>query len=84
MNKNIPPPLDVIGRNICFRLNKNGIFLNGEVIKVWFEHAQHPDYPGKQNRVLRKKLKVVLPDGRVLRISGEHEDLKRMDAIAEL
>ncbi len=85
----IPVPVDVPGRTVFFRPSNSSHILTGEVIKVYYRMGEDPRYPkgskGYKNgmRQLYKKLSVILPDGRILNMSGEHEDLKAIGMIAE-
>lgn len=52
-------------------------------MRVGFTYHPHPKYPGVHGlRELRKQLTVMIPDGRMFKMSGEHEDLKKMGAVA--
>lgn len=86
---NIPAPVDVKGRLISFRPTESSDILYGEVVNVYFENGADPRYPkgsqGYKNgiRALFKKMSVLLPDGRVLNMPAEQEDIKRLRMVAE-
>ena len=80
--KIIPTPVDVVGRNVSWKTD-GGHTLYGEVVKVGFKIGPHPKYPNTQLRQLNKQLTIVMADGRVFKVSGEHDDLKRMGMVAE-
>lgn len=82
--KVIQPPVDVVGKNISFKLNPNGIRMYGEVVHVGFKwpYPKDPKYPNGNVRMLKKVLSVATADGRIFKISGEQEDLKRNQVIA--
>ena len=85
----IPTPVDVVGRTVSFRPSPSSVMMQGEVTAVYFRMGTDPRYPkgstGYKNgmRQLYKRLSVLLPDGRILRMSGEHEDIKKMEMVAE-
>ena len=85
---NPPLPVDVIGRRVSFRPSPSSHILEGEIVKVYFKMGVDPRYPkgslGYKNgmRQLYKKLSIILPDGRILNMSGEHEDIKRQEIVA--
>jgi hypothetical protein len=85
----IPAPIDVKGRLISFRPNENSDILYGEVVDVFFRHGADPRYPkgtkGYKNgiRKLFKKISVLLPDGRILNMPAEQEDIKNLRMVAE-
>ena len=85
----IPLPVDVPGRTVSFRPSGSSHILTGEVIKVYFRMGEDPRYPkgskGYKNgiRKLYKKLSVLLPDGRILNMSAEHDDLKAIGMVVE-
>ena len=85
----IPAPIDVKGRLISFRPNENSDVLFGEVVNVYFRMGADPRYPkgsqGYKNgiRKLFKKISVLLPDGRLLNMNAEEEDIKRHRMVAE-
>lgn len=85
----IPVPVDVPGRTVSFRPSNSSHILTGEVFKVYYRMGEDPRYPkgskGYKNgmRQLYKKLSVILPDGRILNMSGEHEDLKAIGMVVE-
>lgn len=81
--KNIPPPVDVKGRKVSWQPSASSHRLYGEVLNVSKRHAPHPKYPNTSCRVLKTVLHIVIPDGRVFQISGEHKNLKKIDMIAE-
>ena len=86
--RNIPVPVDQVGRTISFRPSPSSDILVGDVIKVWLEPGEDPRYPkgsqGYKNgiRKLFTKIRVELPDGRELNMPCEQEDVKayRMQA----
>ena len=84
----IPVPVDVVGRTVSFRPSPSSPTMQGEVASVYFRIGADPRYPkgskGYENgmRKLSKRLGIVLPDGRTLRMSGEHEDIKDMEMVA--
>lgn len=86
---NIPAPVDAKGRLISFRPTESSDILYGEVVNVYFENGADPRYPkgsqGYKNgiRALFKKMSVLLPDGRVLNMPAEQEDIKRLRMVAE-
>ena len=86
---NIPAPVDVKGRLISFRPTESSDIMEGEVVDVYFRTGADPRYPegskGYKNgiRKLFKKIAVLLPDGRVLNMSAEQEDIKRLRMVAE-
>ena len=85
----IPAPIDVKGRLISFRPNENSDILYGEVIDVYFRNGADPRYPkgskGYKNgiRKLFKKISVLLPDGRILNMPAEQQDIKDLRMVAE-
>ncbi len=81
--KNIPPPVDVKGRKVSWQPSVSSHRLYGEVLDVRKRSAPDPKYPNTQCRVLKTVLHIIIPDGRVFQISGEHEHLKKIDMIAE-
>ena len=83
MRKNIPPSVDVPGKMVSFRPNPNSDILFGEVIGVRMDLRipENPEYP--HSREYHKTLTVELGDGRILNMSGDHEDLKKIRMIAE-
>ena len=80
--KVIPPPLDEVGKKICWRPHPSSDLFYGEVVKVGFSYHPHPKYPNTSLRELRTVLTVMIPDGRMFKMSGEHEDLKANGVIA--
>jgi hypothetical protein len=86
---NIGTPIDVKGRLISFRPNESSDILYGEVVDVYFRRGEDPRYPkgsrGYKNgiRKLYKKISVLLPDGRILNMPAEHEDIKNLRMVAE-
>ena len=86
---NIPEAIDVKGRHISFRPNENSDILFGEVVDVYFRYGADPRYPkgsrGYKNgiRKLFKKIGVLLPDGRILNMPAEQEDIKDLRMVAE-
>lgn len=89
MSKNIPTPVDVVGRTVSFRPHEYSDVIQGEVVKVYFRHGEDPRYPkgsqGYKNgmRKLFKKMSVLLPDGRILNMSAEQEDIKALRMVAD-
>lgn len=83
--KVIPAPVDVIGRKVSWSPSKNSDRMYGEVVHVGFKfpYPKDPKYPSGNVRQLKKVLSVMIPDGRIFKMSGEHKDLKRMGMIAE-
>lgn len=89
MKKVIPPPVDVVGRNVSWKPTPDSDRLYGQVVKVRYRPGADPRYPegsrGYKNgiRALFKLISVEMADGRVFTMSGEHEDLKKIGMIAE-
>ena len=85
----IPAPIDVKGRLISFRPTESSDILYGEVIDVYFRRGADPRYPkgskGYKNgiRALFKCISVLLPDGRILNMPAEQEDIKNLRMVAE-
>ena len=83
-----PLPIDVIGRRLTFRPTASSHTLEGEVVKVYFKMGADPRYPkgskGYKNgiRKLFKKVSIMLPDGRILNMSGEQEDIRQYEMLA--
>ena len=80
--KVIPPPVDEVGKKICWRPHPSSDLFYGEVVNVGFTYHPHPKYPNTSLRELRKQLTVIIPDGRIFKMSGEHEDLKARGVVA--
>ena len=86
---NIPATVDVKGRMVSFRPTESSDIITGEVVDVYFRPGADPRYPkgsqGYKNgiRKLFKKMSVLLPDGRVLNMSAEQEDIKGLRMVAE-
>ena len=86
---NIPAPIDVKGRLISFRPTESSDILYGEVVNVYFDNGADPRYPkgsqGYKNgiRKLFTCISVLLPDGRILNMPAEQEDVKRLRMVAE-
>ena len=86
---NIPAPIDVKGRLISFRPTESSDILYGEVVNVYFDNGADPRYPkgtqGYKNgiRKLFTCISVLLPDGRILNMPAEQEDIKRLRMVAE-
>ena len=82
-------PVDVKGRLVSFRPNKSSDIVMGEVVDVYFRSGADPRYPkgsqGYKNgiRKLYKKMSILLPDGRLLNMNAEQEDIKRHRMVAE-
>ena len=83
VRKNIPPSIDVIGKLVSFRPNPNSDILFGEIIAIRMDVRipKNPEYP--HSRELHKTITVELGDGRILNMSGDHEDLKKIRMVAE-
>jgi hypothetical protein len=85
----IPAPIDVKGRLISFRPTPSSDILYGEVIDVYFRRGADPRYPkgskGYKNgiRALFKSISVLLPDGRILNMPAEQQDIKNLRMVAE-
>jgi len=85
----IPESIDVKGRHISFRPNEKSDILYGEVVDVYFRMGADPRYPknskGYKNgiRKLFKKISVLLPDGRILNMPAEQEDIRDLRMVAE-
>ncbi len=85
----IPAPIDVLGRTISFRPSANSNVIQGEVVKVYFRTGADPRYPegsqGYKNgiRKLSKKISVLIPDGRILNMSAEQEDIRAYQMVAD-
>ena len=85
---NIGVPIDVKGRQISFRPTESSDIISGEVVDVYFRRGADPRYPkgsqGYKNgiRKLFKKISVLLPDGRVLNMNAEQEDVKKFRMVA--
>ena len=88
MKMSIPMCVDVPGRRVSFRPSKTSHVLVGEVVKVYFKMGEDPRYPkgskGYKNgiRKLYKRLSILLPDGRILNMSGEQEDIRALEIVA--
>ena len=88
MKMSIPMCVDVPGRRVSFRPSKVSHLLEGEVVKVYFKMGEDPRYPkgskGYKNgiRKLYKRLSILLPDGRILNMSGEQEDIRALEIVA--
>jgi len=80
MNK-IPAPVDVVGRTISFRPSESSDILTGEVVKVGFQWPYPKDKDG--HRQLLKQISVLLPDGRIINMKAEAEDIKQYRIVAE-
>lgn len=89
MKKSIPVPVDVPGRNVSFRPTKSSHIMKGEVVKVFFKMGADPRYPkgslGYKNgmRKLFKKMTVILPDGRLLNIPAEQDELRSISMVVD-
>ena len=83
MQKNIPLSVDVVGKMVSFRPSPNYDILFGEVVKVRMDLVtpKNPEYP--HTRVYHKTISVELGDGRILNMSGDHEDLKKIRMVQE-
>jgi len=85
----IPVPVDVKGRLISFRPTESSDIIYGEVVDVYFRRGEDPRYPkgskGYKNgiRALFKKISVLLPDGRLLNMPAEQQDIKDLRMVAE-
>ena len=86
---NIGVPIDVKGSLISFRPTESSDIMTGEVVDVYFRRGADPRYPkgsqGYKNgiRKLFKKISVLLPDGRILNMGAEQEDIKEFRMVAE-
>ena len=84
----IPLPVDELGRRVSFRPSPSSHILEGEVVKVYFRRGEDPRYPkgskGYKNgiRKLFKRISILLPDGRILNMSGEQEDIRQYEIVA--
>jgi hypothetical protein len=81
--KVILPPVDVVGRKVSWTPSKLSDKLYGEVVAVKLKPHPHPKYPNSSNRILKTVLHVMIPDGRIFKMSGEMEDLKKIGMVAE-
>ena len=83
--KVIPPPVDVVGRKVSWKPSPNSDRMYGEIVHVGFQwpYPKDPKYPSGNVRMLKKQLTVAIADGRLFKMSGEIEDLKRIGMIAE-
>lgn len=83
LRKVIPQSVDVIGKMVSFRPNPNSDILFGEVVKVRMDLVipKNPEYP--HTRVYHKTISVELGDGRILNMSGDHQDLKKIRMVVE-
>ena len=77
--KVILPPVDVVGRKVSWTPSNVSDKLYGEVVAVKLKSVPHPKY----YRVLKTVLHVMIPDGRIFKMSGEMEDLKKVGMVAE-
>ena len=77
----IPAPVDVVGRTISFRPTETSDILSGEVVRVGFQYP----YPKDKNGLpqLLKQISVLLPDGRVINMNSEPEDVRKYRMVAE-
>ena len=84
----IPLPIDVLGRRVQFRPTPSSHILEGEVVRVYFNRGEDPRYPkgsqGYKNgiRKLFKRVSLLLPDGRILNMSGEQEGIRQHEMVA--
>jgi len=79
--RKIPAPIDVVGQTISFRPTESSDVLTGEVVSTGF---QWPYPKGKDGqRQLLRKITVALPDGRIINMNAEREDIKRYRMVAE-
>ena len=74
--KIIPAPVDIPGRRVSWKPSSWSDILYGEVLSVHMRLAQCPKY--EHARVMKKVLKVIIPDGRIFTLSGEHENLQKI------
>ena len=83
--KEIPAPVDVPGRKVSWKPSPYSDRMYGEVVHVGFRwpYPKDPKYPSGNVRMLKKVISVAIPDGRIFKMSGEHEDLKKIGMIAE-
>ena len=79
--RKIPAPIDTVGSTISFRPSENSDVLTGEVVNVGFQWPYPKDKNGQ--RQLLKKITVALPDGRIINMNAEQEDIKRYRMVAE-
>ena len=80
--KKIPASVDVPGRIVSW-MTEGGSRLYGEVARVYLEHYKPENALYDKQRFLRKRLVVVSNDGRVFDMSGQWEDLKKIQMVAE-
>lgn len=78
--KIIPAPVDVKGKSVTW-VGDDGFRYFGTVQKVFFRHAPHDKYPDSCLRKLVKFMTIHMPDDRVLTVSADHYDLKRMKMV---
>lgn len=89
MRKDIPVPVDVVGRLVSFRPSKASDILLGEVTAVRYEAGADPRYPkgsqGYENgiRKLFPKITVTLPDDRTINMSCDKEGIEKYRIVAE-
>lgn len=83
--KQIPPPVDVPGRKVSWKPSLNSDRMYGEVVHVGFKwpYPKDPKYPSGNVRMLKKVISVATADGRIFKMSGEQEDLKKVGMIVE-
>ena len=79
--RKIPAPIDVVGQTISFRPTSNSDMLTGEVVNTGFQWPYPKDKDGQ--RQLLRKITVMLPDGRIINMNAEQEDIKRYQMVAE-
>ena len=79
--RKIPAPIDVIGQTITFRPSETSDILTGEVVGTGFQWPYPKDEKGQ--RQLLRKITVMLPDGRLINMKAEQEDIKRYRMVAE-
>lgn len=81
--KVIPSPVDVVGRKVSWKPNKNCDRLFGEVVRVQYKPVPDERYPNTCLRKLKTFISVMLGDGRILVMSGEMKDLKKINMIVD-
>lgn len=74
--KVIPAAVDIPGRRVSWKPSASSDILYGEVVSVHLRLTQCPKYD--HARIYRKVLKVIIPDGRIFTLSGEHDNLKKI------
>ena len=77
----IATPIDVVGRTISFRPSESSDIMMGEVVRVGFQWPYPKDKQGIPQ--LLKQISVLVPDGRVINMKAEPEDIKHYRMVAE-